>query len=272
MSTREKIPWTKKEGRELKIRNKAVKESFLEIIEAVQNRAVDPREVMSYIFIKLDELSRRHRLVFDETIETAGFLDVININTTLVMLDKHFAMKLSSRLPVIAIYTAYEHLLNQVHRYRGKILRPLNVHTSSDKHGYGDIEIWDNNDAPFEIVEIKHNIPIDRHTVFDVVKKSENTVIKRYYVLTTAKNNFVSLEEETYINQLILKIRSESDLDIIANGIYYSLKYYLRFIEDCREFIKSYTKNLVEDAKNSTEIQENHIIAWQKILRTHEFG
>ncbi|GHT22957.1 hypothetical protein FACS189419_06240 [Planctomycetales bacterium] len=185
------------------------------------------------------------------------------------MLDKHFAIKLSSRLPVIAIYTVYEQLFKQIKRYNGKVLRPLNVHTSSDKHGYGDVEIWNANNTPFEMVEIKHNISIDRNLIFDIVKKSEGTSIKRYYVLTTAKDNFTSVDEEQYINKFILKIKNDSGLDVIANGIRYSLKYYLRFIDDYKDFIKSYTKNLIEDAKNSTEVQEFHIAVWRDILREH---
>jgi DNA (cytosine-5)-methyltransferase 1 len=272
MSTRERIPWTKKDGMQLKIRDKTIKKSFIEIIESVQDGAVDPRKVIGYIFIKLYELSQQHKIIFDGTIETSDFLGVININTVLTMLDEHFAQKLGSRLPVIAIYTAYEHLRNQVNRYHGKILRTLNVHTSSDKHGYGDVEIWNDDGTPFEMVEIKHGIPIDRNMVFDVVKKSENTGIERYYVLTTAKENFVSPEEEEYINKFILKIRNDSGMDIIANGIRYSLKYYLRFVDDCRDFIKSYTRNLIVDAKNSAEVQESHIVAWREILTKHKLA
>jgi DNA (cytosine-5)-methyltransferase 1 len=106
--------------------------------------------------------------------------------------------------------------------------------------------------------------------VFDVVKKSENTGINRYYILTTAKNNFTLPEEEEFINKFILKIKKDTDLEIIANGIFTSLKYYLRFIDDYIEFIKSYTRNLVDDSKNSTEIKESHITAWTRILKEHK--
>ncbi len=52
---------------------------------------------------------------------------------------------------------------------------------------YGDIEIWNDDETPFEMVEIKHNIAINRNLIFDVAKKTENTTVKRYYVLTTLK-------------------------------------------------------------------------------------
>jgi DNA (cytosine-5)-methyltransferase 1 len=270
MATRAQVAWTKKDGQAIKVRNAAVKNAFLDILDAVENETVKPQDAVVYAFTKLYELSQQQRAVFDDTVETSDFLDIININTVLEMLDKHFAGKLSSRLPVIAIYSVYEQLFKQVKRYNGKVLRPLNVHTSSDKHGYGDVEIWNTDDTPFEMVEIKHNIPIDRNLIFDVVKKSDGTSIERYYILTTAKNNFTSPEEEKYIKKFILKIQKETGIDIIANGIQYSLKYYLRFIDDYKDFIKSYTRNLITDSENSTEVREFHVSAWREILREHQ--
>jgi DNA (cytosine-5)-methyltransferase 1 len=269
MATRAQIAWTKRDGQAIKVRDKKVKNAFLDVLDAVEKGMVQPQDAIIYSFTKLYALSQQQKAVFDDTIETSDFLDIININTVLEMLDKHFASKLSSRLPVIAIFSVYEQLFKQVKRYSGKVLRPLNVHTSSDKHGYGDVEIWNANDTPFEMVEIKHNIPINRNLIFDIVKKSEGTSIERYYILTTAKDNFTSPEEEQYIKKFILKILKERGLDIVANGIQYSLKYYLRFIEDYKSFIKSYTKNLIEDSKNSTEVREFHVSAWQSILREH---
>jgi DNA (cytosine-5)-methyltransferase 1 len=69
------------------------------------------------------------------------------------MLNRHFLNKLGSRLPVIAIYSIYEMLMPVLLRYNNKKLIDLEVHTSSDKHSFGDIEIYDENDDPFEIVE-----------------------------------------------------------------------------------------------------------------------
>ncbi|MDR2064809.1 MAG: restriction endonuclease, SacI family [Prevotellaceae bacterium] len=268
--TRADTPWTLSEGTNIATRTKKELLSFLEILDAVENTKIKAKDTLMYIFEKLHTLSLQQKMIFDETIETSDFIDIININSVLSMLHKHFSMKLSSRLPVIAIYSIYQQLFKQVKRYYSKILRPLNVHTSADKHGYGDIEVWNKNDTPFEIVEIKHNISIDRNLVFDVAKKSENTGIERYYILTTAKDNFVSTEEEEFIKKFTLKIQKNTNLDIIANGIFTTLKYYLRFIDDYKEFIKTYTTNLVADSKKSTEIKEFHILGWQNILKKHK--
>ncbi len=185
------------------------------------------------------------------------------------MLDKHFSEKLSSRLPVIAIYSIYEILIPILKRYNNKKLVTLQVHTSSDKHGYGDIEIYDKNNNPFEIVEIKHNIPISDDLIFDIVKKTQNTKINRYYILTTFKKCFKNKEIEKSVNEFIMQIKYEKKIDIIANGILTTLKYYLRFIDDYSFFIETYTSNLINDAKNSTEIKSFHIKKWTKILKEY---
>jgi DNA (cytosine-5)-methyltransferase 1 len=208
-------------------------------------------------------------MFFDETIEMEQYANVININIILAMIERHFSLSFNSRLPIIAMYSMYELLLPVCGIYKEKILRPLNVHTASDKHGYGDIEVWNNDNTPFEMLEIKHNIPIERNLIFDIVKKSRNTTIRRYYILTTAKDNVTSKDEELYINKFVLSIKNDTGLDIIPNGIYTSMKYYLRFVSDYQQFIHVYTKNLIVDASNSAEIQNIHIEEWKTILKEH---
>lgn len=269
LATRERIVWSKDEGQALKIRQENVKNSFLNILNAVQNSGIDANEVLRYLFYRLYNLSLEYKQVFDDAINASDYSNVLNINTILEMIEKHFSLPVSSRLPVIAIYSVYELLVSTVEIYRNKILKPLNVHTSSDKHGYGDIEIWNEDNTPFEMLEIKHNISIDRNLIFDVVKKSRNTSIKRYFVLTTAKENFISKEEEIYINNFILSIKNDTGIDIIPNGIFTSMKYYLRFIMDYNQFIHVYTKNLIADASNSAEVCDFHITGWQNIINEH---
>lgn len=269
-ATRAEIIWNLTQGKKLPFRSKQLIVPFSNLMDKIQNSSFNLNNCLIYILFRLHQLSQQHQTVFDDTLESADFSDVLDINDVLAMLIKHFDSRLSSRLPVIAIYSAYIQLFQTVKRYEGKILRPLNVHTSADKHGYGDIEIWNNDDTPFEMVEIKHNIAIDRNLIFDVVKKTENTTVNRYYVLTTFKGSFLNETEETYINKLTLKIKKERNLEVIPNGIVHSLKYYLRFIEDYQEFIKTYTEELIRDAKNSTEVKNYHVEIWRLILEEHK--
>ena len=270
LATRERIKWTKDEGQNLKIRDKKLRSSFLNIFEQVEENKQNPEIYLKYIFAKLIKLSESEASLFELTETQSQNLSALNIQLVLEMLKKHFAIKLSSRLPVVAIYSIYEILLPKFERYKNKKLLPLQVHTSSDKHGFGDIEIYDNQDKPFEIIEIKHNIPIDKYLIFDIVKKTQNTQISRYYILTTFQNGFANELAEKAVTEYILQIKQQSNLDIIANGIISTLKYYLRFVDDCGEFIKIYTKNLIVDAKDSTEVKSFHLEEWNEILRTYK--
>jgi DNA (cytosine-5)-methyltransferase 1 len=270
LATRERIKWTKREGQNLKIRDKKLRECFLGAFEQVEERKQNPEIYLEYIFAKLIKLSESEARLFELAETQSQNLSALNINLVLEMLKKHFATNLSSRLPVIAIYSIYEILLTKVERYKDKRLLPLQVHTSSDKHGFGDIEIYDNQNKPFEIIEIKHNIPVDKYLIFDIVKKTQTTKINRYYILTTFKTGFADELTEKAVTEYILQIKQQTNLDIIANGIISTLKYYLRFVDNCGEFIKLYTKHLIADAKNSTEVKSFHLEEWNEILRTYK--
>ena len=268
-ATRAEIIWNFEEGIKLPLRSKSLVEPFLTLTDKIENQKIDIEQCLVYILSQLHLLSQSHEVVFAETLEVANSVNIININRVMKMVERHFEEPLSSRLPVIVIFAIYKQLFKTIRRFENKILLPLNVHTSADKHGYGDIEIRDNHNNPFEILEIKHNVPIDRNMILDIVKKSANTTIERYYILTTYNNCFINQDEEEYINELILGIKRERGLEIIANGIVNTLKYYLRFIEDYHEFISTYTEELVIDARNSTEVKDSHIQAWRIILQQY---
>ncbi|MDR2192270.1 MAG: hypothetical protein LBO62_05280 [Endomicrobium sp.] len=266
LATREEIKWNKKDGINLKIRNKKLREAFLNIFDQVETFKKDPKKYLAYLFFKLIKLSENSEDLFQKTErQKMGNSNVLNINTILAMLAKHFEIKKSSRLPVIAIYSIYEVLFNKFDRYKNKRLMPLQAHTSSDKRGFGDIEIYTKDNKPFEIVEIKHNIPIDEYLIFDVIKKISKIEVDRYYILTTFHNTFENASDENKISDLILRTKKERGADIIANGILTTLKYYLRFIDNYDDFLKYYTKNLINDAKVSTEVKDFHIEEWNKI-------
>lgn len=270
LATRERIKWTKDEGESLKIRNKQLKESFLNVFDNVETNNRNPKIYLNYLFARLITLSQLEETLFQSTSSQTANIDNLNIYLILEMLREFFAGKLSSRLPVVAIYSIYEILLPKFARYQDKKLLPLQTHTSSDKHGYGDIEVYNQDGTPFEIIEIKHNIPINKYLVFDVVKKTRGIKIDRYYILTTFQNGFANADEELAVTNYILEIKRTSEIDIIANGIITTLKYYLRFVDDYNEFIEVFTKNLITDAKNSTEIKNFHLEKWTEILKNHE--
>lgn len=266
-ATRAEIIWDFKEGIKLPLRSKMLIQPFLELIDKIENQTINIENCLVYLLAQVYIISQSQEDTFTEIIKSSNSTDTININTVITMIATHFQTPLSSRLPVIAIHSIYQQLFPSVHRFKDKKLLPLNVHTSADKHGYGDIEIRDQDNNPFEVVEIKHNIPIDRNLILDIVKKSANTTIARYYILTTYKNSFSSQEEEEYIKDLILNIQEERGLEIIANGIIDTLKYYLRFVDNYHQFLNIYTEELVKDAQNSTEVKDSHIQSWQSILQ-----
>jgi DNA (cytosine-5)-methyltransferase 1 len=88
--------------------------------------------------------------------------------------------------------------------------------------------------------------------------------------LTTFPNGFLNAESEKEVAKYILELKKAQGIDIIANGIISTLKYYLRFMDNYQEFIDVYTQNLIQDAKNSTEIKNFHLESWKEILKKHE--
>jgi len=270
MVTRSAIKWTKEEGENLPIRDKQLRDSFLNIFEQIEVYQKEPYIYLKYLFAKLIELSVKEEEIFQFARLQANNSSYLNINLIINILKEFFEVKLASRLPVIAMYSIYEMLMPTIERYKNKKLLDLQVHTSSDKHGFGDIEIYDENDKPYEILEIKHNIPIDKYLIFDITKKISNIKIDRYYILTTFENSFMNIEAEKEVMVYIAEIKKLTNTDIIANGIIGTLKYYLRFLDNYPDFILIFTQNLIKDAKNSTEVKNFHLEKWAEILKKYQ--
>jgi DNA (cytosine-5)-methyltransferase 1 len=246
-----------------KIRNQQAKTAFLSILEDISENHLAPERYLIVIILKLLEKTANEK----DILSKAALNDdnvCLTIDVIINMLEKHFALKMASRLPVIAIYTIYQLLLKNVKMYQDKRLLPLKGHNISDRHsGYADIEVFDANEMPFEMVEVKHQVPIDKTMILDVFNKMKETTIKRFFILTTAERNFKGNKKD--ILSLLHDIKAKSDKDIIPNGIISSLKYYLRLIPDLREFLEKYTQNLSSEFQNGADVKEFHILEWQKI-------
>ena len=152
-------------------------------------------------------------------------------------------------------------MMTQVTRYRGKVLCPLESHNSADKQSgrIGDIDINNKNGGAFEGVEIKHEIQITKQLITDAYEKFKIHNTDRYYLLTTANMDSAdwnSIEKE------IQRISQIHGCQVIVNGVYTTLKYYLRLVEDPAEFIDYY----VESLKNDDSIKFQHKTVWNDII------
>jgi len=255
-----------------KIRDKKVKEAFLKILEDVQINNFDPK---IYLLVLFEKLILQKKSYEESQKQLTKSVKVINseimISKIINCLECHFFSKYNiggeSRLPVIAIYSIYEIMMNDVKKYENKTLKPIKDHTTSDvkSHELGDIEVVDESNEYYESIEIKHNIQINSDHIIDIKNKIRDKSINRYYLLTTAMPN-IDKNEEMQVSELVLEVKLQHGCEIIVNGVMNSIKYYLRLAQDPQEFIKVYTNNLKKDFENNTDIKQIHIDSWNKIL------
>lgn len=251
------------------IDNTTVKDAFLQILNDIEENKADPNKYLQAIFSALIALMEASQINFD-FVKEAQHTETVTIGEIVDLLSRHFSHNYgvagASRLPVVAVYSAYE-MLMEIQRYEGKTLLPLKSHTTADtkSHGIraiGDIEVM-HGDKFFEGVEIKHNIPISLGLVEDAYQKFAQTPVSRYYLLTTAEPN---IEDVDAVNDFVSEIHRQHGCEVIVNGILPSLKYYLRLLRSPQLFLDGYSKNLELDFQQKAEIKEPHLRYWQTLL------
>ena len=259
-----------------RILDKAVREAFLQILNDIEENQADPKKYLQAIFTSLINLMERSTssLSLLELADTDSAQipqsDTVTIDNIVNLLKYHFSFNYrvagASRLPVLAVYSAYEMLMS-LERYESKTLQPLKSHTTSDikSGGIGDIEVLDENGKFFEAVEIKHNIQISSTLVRDAYQKFAETSISRYYLLTTAEPN---VDDTDPVDLLVRQIHTKHGCEVIINGILPSLKYYLRLLSNPRLFLDCYSRNLQLDFEQSTDIKEIHLRYWNELLES----
>jgi DNA (cytosine-5)-methyltransferase 1 len=239
------------------IRPESLKTAFLETINFIQKgKKID--KVLSFLFQGLI-IQRNAQQIYLAKPHN------LQIGTITDLITKHFDTKYSSegasRLPVLALYAAYQCLVNEAKRFEGKVLLPMESHTSADSRSgrIGDIDIVDEKDKAFEAVEVKHGIPITTQLVKDAFEKFKTTQVNRYYLLSTAN---IDLTQKDKIDKEIERIKNIHGCHVIANGLIPSLKYYLRLLSDTSEFIENYV-NLIEI---DTALKYEHKKEWNNII------
>ena len=253
------------------IGNTTVKEAFLQILNDIEKNKADPKKYLRSIFSALITLIEESQISFD-FLKEAQQTETVTIEKIVDLLSRHFSHDYgvtgASRLPVVAVYSAYE-MLMEIQRYEGKTLSPLKSHTASDTksrgiRAIGDIEVMHDNRF-FEGVEIKHNIPISRGFVDDAYQKFAQTPVSRYYLLTTAEPN-VDVKDVDLVNDLVREIHKQHGCEVIINGILPSLKYYLRLLSSPQLFLEVYSRNLQLDFQQKADIKETHLRYWKALL------
>lgn len=244
-----------------KIKPQEIKDSFLNIIDYVETKNGNAESVLEYF---LSALIKKRDSASIDLAKPHSF----SINKIVQVLEKHFTYKYScagaSRLPVLAIYAAYQCMMKEVERFNGKTLLPMESHNSADSQSgrIGDIDIWENN-AAFEGVEVKHEIKITDELVRHAYEKFKIYPTDRYYLLTTA---YMDSADWDSINAEIEKISKIHGCQVIVNGVYSSIKYYLRMVKNPAEFIDYY----VELLKTDKTVKFAHKEKWNEIVSTDE--
>lgn len=240
-SLEQNLPYTT--GYRGKISGKGLKEAFLSLYEYIENYPA-PENILACLFQKLVEKRDQNKIKL--------FIPAnLTVEETHILIKKHFEYKYknvtgASRLPSLAIYAVYKAIIegNQA-RYKDKILCEINSHTASDKStgSIGDIQINDKYGNPFEGIEIKSKqITSDMLDIL-YLKIHEYTTVERYYILSTKD---IKKATDTEIYNKIKGIRSKHGCDVIVNGVYSTLKYLLRLIDN-KKFLKHYVTKVTED-------------------------
>ena len=249
-----------------KITPEYIKSSFLHILDDVEKRGSKAaEEYLIALFIcllrrkaEVEALASKKKTISDK--ETT-------INLISQILREHFNVSPASRLPVIAVYAVYKRISKEAARYEGKKLNPLRTHISPDLYaGVGDVEVIDEEGRYFEVVEVKYGRPIDVGMLNDVYGKIKGKNVQRYYLLTTA-HPYIKSEEAAIIQGLIDKVKNECGCEVIINGVIPTIQYYLRLLRRPSEFIEHYTQVLREEYEKRAEITDEHLKAWEKLLK-----
>ncbi|WNM16191.1 DNA cytosine methyltransferase [Mesomycoplasma ovipneumoniae] len=246
-----------------KINDKVVKDAFLKILNDIEENGAKPQNYLMGIFylsIKAREL-KSVRVINPVERESS-----LTINEIIDLLEKHFYYSYKSRgasiLPVVALYSVYECITKELKRFDDKFLQQISSHYSSDRSSgnAGDIVVINNNGSLYEVVEVKFDIAPNYIMVDDAYKKFSNTTIQRYYILSTLAPKDDELE---IIHDLVEKIKTEHGCQVIINGVFPTLKYYLRLLDNTDLFMERYIHNI----QTHPEINAEHKIAWNVLTK-----
>ena len=242
-----------------KISDKKVKKAFLELVNEIQVNSINPKFILVELFKQIIKIQEENKI----EIQPLENPDKLTISKIINLFDKQFTFdyetSYGSKLPVLAFYSIYKIIINEISRYDNCTLKPLGSHTASDKtsKSAGDIEIF-NGDELFEAIEIKLDKAIDTNILRIAKEKIIKHNPKRYYILSYYE---IKKEDETEINKIIQEVKEEHGCQIIVNGIMATLKYYMRLISNLEVFYDTYSELINLD----DELKAIHKQTWNEL-------
>lgn len=235
-----------------------VKTSFLEIYEATNE-----------LEIELIKLSLKHLIYHQIILRESRIIDLATpnideISTILEHLKSHinysYKGKGGSRLPVLAIFATLQLVSEEISRYNSLELKPLEEHSAADSQtgSAGDIEFETNDGDIIEALEIKHGILISSELVSDAERKISPFQLDRYYILTTSENCKPNKE----MTEQLRLIKRRIGCQVIVNGVFPTIQYYLRLLSEPQEIYKKYTELLETD----NSVTHEHREVWNELI------
>ena len=238
----------------------ALKIPFLSILDYVEKNPNSTKDLLMILLHTVHKVSEENKVVI-KPLDSPENLTISNIVNALT---EHFLFPYGThngaKLPVLAFYSIYSFLIQELKRYTDCTLQPLSSLTACDRtnKASGDIEIYKLGEL-FESIEIK----LDRQITSQIVRVAEEKIYKwnpqRYYILSV---DGVLNDDKFEIDEIINNILDNHGCQIIINGLIPTIKYYLRLISNLNDFILRYSE-LVE---SDTELQKIHKDKWNELL------
>lgn len=242
-------------GTILKTQPKAAGELLIDVINAVDT--ADPAEVKAVLVALLVQLIRIRNA--DRVVLTRP--KDLPIHAVRKLIETHLAGPYKAnapRLPQLVIYAVYSCLVESIGRYEGAIIEPIERLKAADrKRGtIGDVVVA-RGGRRIEAVEIKHDQPIAYIHVAEAIDKVRAESVTRYYLLS---NQGIDPADADQIAKRAADFLKQNGCEIIVNGVFESLAYYLRLLPDTTDFLFRYATLLESDEDTGYE----HRIRWNE--------
>lgn len=243
-------------GSVLKTQPKKVGSLFIKVVNAANDdgTGVLARSLLTLIMFALIEIRNKERVVLTRP-------KSLPIATIERLLRNHMAVTYKTgapRLPQIAVYAIYHCILEQMDRFKGQELEALARMKSADRKAgtVGDIVVI-HDGKPVEAVEVKFNQAITLIHVLEAIDKVRAESVSRYYLLSTVGVD--SVERDKIIAKAD-EFEKQNGCEIIVNGVFETIRYYLRLLPNTTEFLDYYAEILERDE----DVGYEQRIAWNE--------